>query len=233
MTNLKVRERYSSEASLSCFCLFPVVPFAIPVAATADTVRVSLIEDSAVSAPARHGFDKLKAALAARGIGYEEISEPAAAKGQTLIVAGLPSNGGAAANRLEALHLSVSSRPESLLIHKTIWNGKVLLLLSGADPRGLLYSLLEVAHRIGWAGTPANPLSEVHDTAESPLVPDRGVTIFTMQQAQFEDRLHDEKYWARYFDTLAKDRFNRFPSALRLRNGRLYVPCLSIFWRYS
>jgi len=229
MINLKVREWFPVKRLCPAFASFLLCLCAIPVGATPAAVRVSLIEDSAVSAPARHGFDKLKAALAARGIGYEEISDSAAAKGQTLIVAGLPSNGGAAANELEALHLSVSTKPESLLIHKAIWNGKPLLLLSGADPRGLMYSLLEVADRIGWAATPANPLSEVHDTAESPLVPDRGVTIFTMQQAQFEDRLHDEKYWARYFDTLAKDRFNRFQVLFAYEMGGYMCPAYPYF----
>jgi hypothetical protein len=41
-------------------------------------------------------------------------------------------------------------------------------------------------------------------------VADRVVTIFTMQQAQFENRLHNQNYWAEYFDMLVRDRFNRF-----------------------
>ena len=31
-----------------------------------------------------------------------------------------------------------------------------------------------------------------------------------MQQAWFEQRLHDEVYWRRYFDNLVKNRFNTF-----------------------
>jgi hypothetical protein len=201
----------------------------LPSMADPNSIRISLIQDPAASAPARHGFDKLKAALTARSIPYEEVSSLAAAKGQTLIVAGLPSNGGPAANRLQDLHITMPSRPESLLIRRTTWNGKPLLLLSGADPRGLMYSLLEVAERIGWVASPANPLSEVRDTVESPLVADRGVSIFTMQQAQFEDRLHDENYWARYFDTLAKDRFNRFQVLFAYEMGGYMCPAYPYF----
>jgi hypothetical protein len=181
-----------------------------PGAAAPNAIRISLIQDPAAAAPARHGFDQLKAALTARGIRYEEVPSLAAAQGQILVVAGLPANHGPAASAMDALHVTVSSQPESLLIRRTIWKGKPLLLLAGADPRGLMYAELEIADRIGWAANPAAPLSEVRDTAESPFVADRGVTIFTMQQAQFEDRLHDENYWARYFDLLARDRFNRF-----------------------
>ena len=73
-----------------------------------------------------------------------------------------------------------------------------------------MYSLLEAVDHITQAADAAKPLSEVRDTAESPSVADRGVTIFTMQQAQFENRFHDENYWVRYFDMLARDRFNTF-----------------------
>jgi hypothetical protein len=179
-------------------------------AADLGSVRVSLIQDAAASAPVRHGVEKVKAALQSRGIRYEESPSLQAARGQIIIVAGLPSAAGVGAERVKALGLTVPMAAESVLIRRADWKGKSLLLLSGSDDRGLMYSLLEVADRIGWAGNAADPLSEVHDTVESPSVADRGVTIFTMQQAQFENRLHDENYWAKYFDNLAHDRFNRF-----------------------
>jgi hypothetical protein len=164
-------------------------------------IRVSLVRDPAAAAPVRHGVESVKAALQARNIGYEEVANLQAAHGEMIITAGLPTGAPAVA---------VPSAPESLVIHWSKWKGKPLLALSGSDDRGLMYGLLEVADRIGWASDPAKPLSEVHDIVESPSVTDRGVTIFTMQQAQFEDRLHDANYWAKYFDTLARDRFNKF-----------------------
>ncbi len=178
--------------------------------AVPDPVRISLIQDGGAGAPARYGMAKLKAALAARGVLYEEPANIAEAHGQFLIVAGLKSTAGPAASIEQNLAIAAPSAPESLLIRNVMWLGRPILLLSGADDRGLMYSLLEVADRVAWAADVAKPLSEVRNEMETPAVADRGVTIFTMQQAQFENRLHDENYWARYFDMLARDRFNTF-----------------------
>jgi hypothetical protein len=164
-------------------------------------IRVSLVRDPAAAAPVQHGVESLKTALRAKKIPFEEVTNLQAAQGEIVVVAG---------SSKETSGVAVPSAPESLAIHWTEWKGKPLLALSGSDDRGLMYGLLEVADRIGWARDPAKPLSEVHDIVESPSVTDRGVTIFTMQQAEFEDRLRDAHYWEKYFDTLARDRFNRF-----------------------
>jgi hypothetical protein len=181
-----------------------------PGAALPEPVRVSLIQDPGAGAPARYGMQKIKAALEARGIPCDEPASAQAARGDLLVVAGIPSKGGAAAELAKSLGATVPSAPESLLIRNAEWKGRHTLLLSGPDDHGLMYALLEVADRVGWAADASRPLSEVHDTVESPAVGERGVTIFTMQQAQFENRLHDENYWAKYFDNLARNRFNTF-----------------------
>jgi hypothetical protein len=179
---------------------------------TADSpaTPVSIVADPSAGAPVRHGLGKLEAALKAKGVRYEEVSDPEAAQGQTLIVACLPASSTAVAARVKALGITVPSASESLVIHMTKWKEKPLLLLTGSDDRGLMYSLLEVADRIGWSASASNPLSEVRNTVESPSVTDRGVTIYTMQQARFEERLHDANYWPKYFDMMASDRFNSF-----------------------
>jgi alpha-glucuronidase len=119
-------------------------------------------------------MDKVKAALEAKGIRCEEPAGVQAAHGDFLIVAGLPSKAGPAAELAKSLGIRVPSAPESLLIRNVEWNGKRTLLLSGADDRGLMYSLLEAADRVGWAADRSKPLSEVRDTVESPAVGERG-----------------------------------------------------------
>jgi hypothetical protein len=172
--------------------------------------QVSLVREGEPGQATNHGWDKVKAALFAKGIQYEEVSDPKTAHSGLLIAAGLWSDSasGSVPERIRALGVKMPSKPESLVIHKGEWQGKQALLLSGSDDRGLMYALLEVAKRIGWAKDKALPLSEVRDTVESPDVADRGVIIFTMQKHQYEDRLHDENYWAQYFDMLAENRFN-------------------------
>jgi len=186
-----------------------VSPSAItPDQAQGRTCQISLVQDGPPGKATNHGWDKMKAALSAKSIRYEEVENAKSAHGEVLIFAGLASGSGLVAERIRSLGIMMPEKPESLIIHKAVLQGKPTLLLSGSDDRGLMYALLEVATRIGLAKDQASPLSEVRDTVESPSVNDRGVIIFTMQKHQYEDRLHDENYWVKYFDMLADDRFN-------------------------
>ena len=172
--------------------------------------QVSIVQEGQPGPATMHGWDKVKAALAAADVRYEEVSDAKAAHGEVLIAAGpwFDSASGSVAERIRALGVKMPDKPESLVIHRGEWQGKQALLVSGSDDRGLMYALLEVADRIGWAKVKAAPLSEVKDTVESPSVADRDMVITTMQKHQYEDRLHDENYWVKYFDMLAEDRFN-------------------------
>jgi len=179
-------------------------------ARAAEAVRVSLVLDRTLGEAAQHGVDTLKQALAARRVTVDEARGMDDAHDELVVAAGLPGGGGAAAEVMKSTGAAPPAAAESVLIRNTAWKGRPVLLLSGSEETGLMYSLLEAADRVGWAREAARPFSEVRDAAESPSVAERGVTIFTMQRAQFENRLHDANYWSRYFDTLARDRFNEF-----------------------
>ena len=196
---------------VSCALVCLLAPPTAPAAEFARvSLSVSLILDRTLGEPAQHGVNKLKQALAAREVTLDEARGMDAAHDDLVVVAGLPGKGGAAAELMKSMGLAPLRGAESVLIRHTEWKGKPLLLVSGSDETGLMYSLLELADRVGWARDNARPFSEVRDVTESPSVAERAVTIFTMQRAQFENRLHDENYWSRYLDTLARDRFNEF-----------------------
>ena len=189
--------------------LFAIASMAHPAQtqnAPSQEVEVSLVQEGEPGPASHHGWDKIEAALSAKDMRFERVSTPAEAHGQVVIEAGLPSS--LVARRLHSLGINIAEKPESLVIHKVIANGRQALMLGGRDDRGLMYALLEVADRIGWTKDRNALLSEVRDTVESPDVADRGLTIFTMQKHQYEDRLHDANYWVKYFDMLADDRYN-------------------------
>jgi len=178
--------------------------------AAGEGMTISLISDKAPGLAVRHGLGKVTSALQARGVTVRRGDSLDAAGGKTLIVAGTRAGAGAAAKLHETLGVAMPEGAETLQVRRTRWNGRDVLLVGGGDGRGLMYALLDVADRIGWAEKPADPLSEVRDAAEAPAVPERALSIYTMHQASFEKRLHDEKQWAKYLDMLAANRFNTF-----------------------
>ena len=173
-------------------------------------IKVSLVTDKEIASPVQHGLNKTKLTLQQKGILFEEAATVDKADGDILIVAGLGHGSGEAAKLLKFFNIAPPEAAESLLIKHTRWKGRKLLLISGADARGLMYALLDVADRIGWSTDKNKPLSEVRDITEKPYVPERALSIYTMQRKHVESFFYNEEYWAGYLDMLAENRFNTF-----------------------
>ncbi|UCC96650.1 MAG: hypothetical protein JSW66_12485, partial [Phycisphaerales bacterium] len=163
-------------------------------------------------------------------IQFEQSTSLETAKGNSLLVLGL-SNGAGPVERLhEKLGISRPTKAESLLVRNAKWNDKNILLVSGADDRGLMYALLDIADRIGWSTDPAKPFSEVRDIREEPAVPERALSIYTMHQGNFESYFYNEQYWRRYLDMLAKNRFNTFALLFGYENWGYVSPPYPYFF---
>ena len=189
-----------------------------------------MVTDSQMGRASRHGAGKLRLALQKKGIPVEQTTSLEKAQGNTLIVVGLSGGSGTAAKLHNLLDIPKPTEGESLLIRHTKWSGKKTLLVSGADDRGLMYALLDVTDRIGWADDAGNPLSEVRDTIEKPAVTERALSIYTMHKANFESYFYDEDYWARYLDMLAKNRFNTFALLFGYENWGYFSPPYPYFF---
>ncbi|MBI4663921.1 MAG: hypothetical protein HY735_34405 [Verrucomicrobia bacterium] len=196
----------------------------------AEPPRIALITDAKPGLASAHGLAQLKTALRQKGVAFEEATRLEPKNSDLVIVAGLAGGKGAADEIRIAQKVEVPSKPESLVIRFTEWNGKTTLLLAGADDRGLMYALLDTADRIAWAAHAASPLSEVREAVESPSVPQRALSIYTMHRAAFEQRFFDEAYWASYFDMLARDRFDSFVLIFGYENGGYFAPAYPYFF---
>lgn len=169
---------------------------------------VSVVTDRRPGPATSHGLGKLMAALQARGVSTDMADSVEAARGGLRVIAGLPSSDGPAAALLNASSEALPPGPESLLVRKVKLGDRPAWVIGGSDDRGLMYALLDVADRVSWSADPASPFQEVRDVVEKPAVPERTVSIYTMNRAYWESRFHDAAYWERYLDTLARNRFN-------------------------
>ena len=211
------------------FSVFVLSFFACVIAAgAADTAL--LVVDPRPGAAVRHGLTKMEQAVRAKGISYRQRTGLRNFRNGPIIVAGLGNGPGAAATLIRELGITAPAKPESLLIRHAEWRGANVLLVSGADDCGLMYALLDVAGRIGWAQDAAEPLSEVRNIEESPEVAERGLSIYTMHKARFESFFYDEAYWASYLDMLAKDRFNTFSLLFGYESSGYLAPAFPPFF---
>jgi len=194
---------------------------------------VSLVADGAMGPAARHGLSKIKLALQEKNISFEETTSLGTTPGDILIVAGLSTVSGAASELLKSSNLTMPEAPESLLTQNMSCNGKRTLLVCGSDDRGLMYALLDVADRIGWSDDPVNPLSEVKDIVEKPAVAERALSIYTMSRSHFESFFHNEDYWDKYLDMLARDRFNTFALLFAYESSGYFAPPYPYFFHVN
>jgi hypothetical protein len=201
---------------------------------------VVLVADDHPGEPVRHAVDEIARALEALSgtpgaVSPLSIVHSAAvardkAMEKPVIVAGLSQGTGPAARLLRAQHIEAPAAPESLLIRRTAGPPHETWLVTAPDDRGLMYALLDIADRIRWAGNPAVALGEVRDAREAPAVVERAVSIYTMQRAWFESRFFDEKQWERYFDLLARNRFNSFVLIFGYENAGYFAPAYPYFF---
>ena len=125
--------------------------------ATEKPVIVSIVVDHPLGPASRHGLNKLRQALQAKGVSFAEAETLSTANARMLLVAG--TEGSPSVRRLlQSLRLSAPTARESLTIHHTSWEGVSALLVAGGDDRGLMYALLDVADRVAWAENPEQPL---------------------------------------------------------------------------
>ena len=206
------------------------IPIALACPAAPAAIRVVLLADSRLDAPADYGLEKLRVSLAAKGIPVERATNLSASGADFVVLAG-QSSSARVAGALKAAKASLPQGAQALAIRRATFQGRPALVLCGSDARGLMYAALDTADRVSWAGNPSDPFSEVRDTSETPYLLERGISIYTMQRAYFESRLYDETYWKRYFDMLARRPDQRLHGHLRLRKRRIHGAAVSLLLR--
>ena len=191
--------------------------------------EISMIVDAGIGAPALHGLQKLTEVLTSRKISFEKVTEPAAARGKILLIAGPAYGDGAAAGLLRSGGQQVARTAEALTIWHTAWRQKPAIVLAGYDDIGLMYALQETARQLRWA--PREKLiAGIGNTKEKPAIRDRAMSIYTMNRLYWESRFYDEKYWIKYLDMMAENRFNSLVVIFGYENGGFLAPCYPYFF---
>ncbi|SEL35416.1 hypothetical protein [Parapedobacter koreensis] len=191
--------------------------------------ELSIVVDPTVGAAVEHGLSKLEHALEDKNISFERVRTLEEAQGKWVIVAGLASGEGGAAQLIQTENRTAPSVPEALAIWETTWQDKPVWAVTGYDERGLMYGLLDVATRIGWANE-ESPMAEIEAIDEKPDVAMRAISMYTMNRAYWESRFYDEAYWERYLDMLSQNRFNSLVVIFGYENGGFLAPVYPYFF---
>ena len=182
-----------------------------PAWAKAGSV-ISLVLDGsdpvASARAARWAAHELQNALSGAGFTVTRHEYPQQAEPHSLCIIASGSRAPVAAAALKAARVTMPTAPESLALLQGTLLGRPAILACGADVRGLVYALLELADRVRLAPDTALKI-------EKPIV-EQPTNLVRSVMRQFTSELYDKPWfydramWPQYLGMLARQRFNRF-----------------------
>ncbi len=156
---------------------------------------------------------QLVAAARERGVPAGMQGDSAGGTGvRVKVMAGLA--GGKGGEELTRGHQAAPSGPEAFSLSG---GGDRSILVVGADPRGSMYGLLELADRVRYAREPLTALTGVATELQSPATPVRGVLRTFACEVQDKPWFYSREFWTEYLSELAAQRINRFQLALGMQ----------------
>ena len=171
--------------------------------------EVVLAVEAPGSAPVTNALAELEKALHGKGCHVVRGPWPGHLKTPSLVAA----QAGASARvdeLLAAERLTVPRAPESLCVKNALDSSPPRIFLAGRDGRGLTYALLDAARSIELAKPGSGPLGAIEEAAESPFLPERGISVHLFNADLERDWYYDEAFWRDYFSMLARNRYNSF-----------------------
>ena len=169
---------------------------------------VAIIADPAdpvvAASPAQWGVEELRGALTRRGFDVHVVTKPEdAPAGARCVVAA----GGNSALAREAGAIT-PTEAESLAITPGRLGAREVLVASGADARGLMYALTEIADAVSLADVQV-ALYPGQAIIERPANPVRSVMRMFVSDVEDKQWYNDRNFWLNYLSMLAAQRFNR------------------------
>lgn len=190
-----------------------------PVAHAGEAGRVAIVIDAedhgAATPPVAYAVGQLEAALSQHGVALERLRSIAAVPAAvTRCIVAATADTAIALQTLRESRIAPPRDPESLALLGTSFAGRPGLLACGADSRGLMYALLELADRVRCGKRPESDLTFDTPVVEKPHHRVRSVGRLFVSDVEDKPWFHDRDFWPPYLSMLAAQRFNRFQLSL-------------------
>ncbi len=227
-----IKQTATATALVAAAKLMP--PAARAASATPAVALVLDREDALLkSPPVQWAAEQLRETLQARGVNVRTFTRiDDAPAGTDCILIG---SGGSAVVRaaLAASGATLPNAAESLALVRGRVANRAVLLVSGADVRGLVYAALEVADRAAYASDPTAAWRSIDRVVEQPANPIRSVARLFSSDVEDKGWFYDREFWRRYLSMLVAQRFNRFSLTLGLGyNAPRNVPDSYFYFAY-
>ena len=177
----------------------------------AEPHEIAYYLDASSGSPAEIALRQIQAACDKKSVGLRRFVQTVdEVHSGYLLVFGCGSQPSPARQMAARLGPDVPANTQSFIVRHDAQGDRHAILAYGADPLGLAYAIHSIAEQIECAPGVQPALDALASSSESPAVRDRTLSTYVMQQAYFEARLFDEKYWDLYLNNMVRNRFNNF-----------------------
>ena len=176
--------------------------------------QVSIVADPAdavaSSAPAQWAASQLEQALAEQKITVRRHTALTQTSPGDLIILATGADAAIAKTLLDTAHITLSRAPEALALAPVKSGVRQIILAAGADQRGLVYALLELADRVRHSQQALAAITLQQPVVEQPANSIRSLTRLFTSDVEDKPWYNDRAMWPEYLTMLATQRFNRF-----------------------
>jgi len=194
---------------------------------------VSAPDDAiAASTPGRWALEESRSAIVAQGASARIVASLSEAKPEEFCLLATGTKSRLAASLFQQEKLTAPAEPESLALAQGRLEGRSVLLAAGADERGLVYALTELADRVACLETSRSALEFAEPVIERPASRVRSVIRGFNSEVEDKPWFYDRDYWREYLTMLVYSRLNRmsfttgmgYNSASGVTDGYLLFP---------
>ncbi|TDF95192.1 hypothetical protein [Paenibacillus piri] len=163
---------------------------------------------AAASAESEWAAGYLAGILRSKELTVIQSDRPSAGGGAKLSIVLTGSDAAAARSAAEQQGIGLPEAAEAFAIIRHAAANELIAV--GADVRGLVYAVLELADTVKHSADPLEALTSIRSFAEKPTNRVRSVTRLFSSEAEDKAWFYDEGFWESYLTELATHRFNRF-----------------------
>jgi hypothetical protein len=159
------------------------------------------------SGPVKRSAEQLRKALADKGVDCHMAQSADEAKGTASYIVVAASGSDLAKGFPQA---AAEMTAESIRLAPGHYQAAPAILVSGIDPLGYIYGLLELAERVQFGADPSEALHLSAAIQEFPANQVRCVSRYFCSEIEDKPWYYDKEFWRGYLDALVAARFNRF-----------------------
>lgn len=171
---------------------------------------VDIVADGTLDKASLFGMSRFQESLDKNGVAYNRLSSLDKASSARVVLIGTLAGSPEIKKLREEGTLKLADKKEALAVKRLKRGDQNILVLAGADDRGLMYALLDIARRMESLEKGKDGLAAVPEISERPAAPVRGMVVFLHNEDLERDWYYSRKYWEDYLGMLAADRWNTF-----------------------